>query len=55
MEKKQNHKLYKKTVFYAVGDSFSVKIPSIDTGGTELRRIPCVIMDLIHDKFRLAL
>ncbi len=54
MEKKHNNKRNKKTVVYQVGDSVSVKIPSIDHGGTELRRIPCVVIDLVHEKYRLV-
>ncbi len=54
MEDKHNHKRNKKTYDYQIDDHVSVKIPSIDHGGTELRRLPCVIVDVKYDKYQLA-
>ena len=54
MKDKHNHKRNKKTYDYQIDDHVSVKIPSIDHGGTELRRLPFVIVDVHHDKYQLA-
>ena len=47
-------RLNSKTVIFEAGQSVSVKIPAINHGGTELKRIPCVVIDLIHDKYRIV-
>ena len=53
-EIKHNYKRSKKTVVSELANNVSIKIPSIDHGGTELRRLPCVIVDVHHDKYKLA-
>jgi hypothetical protein len=54
MEKKHNHKRNKKTCTYEIGNVVSVKIPSIDHGGTELRRLACVVSEVKHEKYVLT-
>ena len=54
MKDKHNHKRNKKTYDYQIDNHVSVKIPNIDHGGTELRRLRCVIVYVHHDKYQLA-
>ena len=54
MDKKHNAKRNKKTVEYKVGDKVSLKIPSIDVGGSELRRLPCIISKVVSNKYVLT-
>ena len=49
-DKKRNHK----TVEFKLGDKVSVKIPKVDVGGTDLPRLPFVIVAVIRDKFKLT-
>ena len=54
MEITPNHKRSKKTVVSEIANNVSIKIPSIDHGGTELRRMPCVISDVKYNKYQLT-
>jgi FtsZ-interacting cell division protein YlmF len=49
MKRKHNHKRNKKTVIFEADQFVSVKISAIDHGGTQ-----CVVIDLIHDKYRIV-
>jgi hypothetical protein len=53
-EIKHNYKRSKKTVVSELANNVSIKIPSIDHGGTELRRMPCVISDVKYNKYQLT-
>ncbi|CAF0949887.1 unnamed protein product [Brachionus calyciflorus] len=54
MCKKHDRKRNKRTVLFKKGDCVSLKIPSIDVGGSELSRLPCIVKEMIHDKYQLV-
>ena len=54
MLKKHDHKRNKKTRDFKVGDHVSVKKDKIDQGGSELGRVPCIIVRESNEKFELA-